>query len=103
MVECACLESMCTRKGTEGSNPSLSASLRQAYGWQAGGGVTYIGDRGVEYAAEAARRHPEQDTVRNTGASGANAEIQALGTPTQNGNVRERGWIAQTECAPLRE
>ncbi len=24
---------MCTRKGTEGSNPSLSASLRQAYGW----------------------------------------------------------------------
>ena len=26
---------MCTRKGTEGSNPSLSASLRQAYGWQA--------------------------------------------------------------------
>ena len=35
VVECACLESTCSRKATGGSNPPLSASLRQAYGWQA--------------------------------------------------------------------
>ena len=35
-VELAALEMPCTRKGTVGSNPTRSASLRSAsYGWQA--------------------------------------------------------------------
>jgi hypothetical protein len=29
------LENRCSRKGTVGSNPTPSASLRQGYGWQA--------------------------------------------------------------------
>jgi hypothetical protein len=33
------LESVCSRKVTVGSNPTLSASLRQGYGWQATGNV----------------------------------------------------------------
>ena len=37
MVECARLESACFRKGTGGSNPSLSASFFQAYDWLAHG------------------------------------------------------------------
>lgn len=31
VVERACLESMCTCKGTQGSNPCLSAFIRFAY------------------------------------------------------------------------
>ena len=40
MVEGARLESVCRGNSTEGSNPSLSANLRQArgYGWQAASG-----------------------------------------------------------------
>ena len=35
MAECADLESLYIRKDIEGSNPSLSAILRQVFGWQA--------------------------------------------------------------------
>ncbi len=34
-ADSACLESTCAGNGTVGSNPTLSASLRQSFGWQA--------------------------------------------------------------------
>src|ERR1035438_7173694 len=43
VVECTCLESRRTRKGTEGSNPSLSATFRNAKG-----SSSKVGDGGVD-------------------------------------------------------